>query len=94
MNDYSKALPNSWVLKGLNAIFKELSPDETLKKIDMNGCVYVNGERVQSIVCVAQPTNRYFRIDPDCVFVRKRFCVTKGTKTILKAKTRKSAAHN
>jgi len=85
MNDYSKALPNDWVLKGFNAIFKELSPDETLKKIDMTGCVCVNGEYVQSIVCVAQPTDRYFRIDPDCVFVRKRFCVTKGAKTILKA---------
>lgn len=90
--NYNRTLPNSWVLKGLNAIFKELSPGETLKKIDMNGCVYANGEYVQSIVCIAQPTNRYFRIDPDCVFVRRRFCAAKNTKTILKVRKTKEGA--
>lgn len=83
--DYSIPLPNDWILKGFKAIFKELTPDEHLKKVDVTGAVYVNDKCVQSIVCIAEPTNRYFRIDPTEVFVRKRFNVTKDQKTLLKA---------
>ena len=79
-----KPLPNDWVLKGLKKIFNALEPNETLKKIDVTGAVYVKGKEVQSIVCIASPTNRYFRIDPTEVFVRKRFNVTKDQKTLLK----------
>ncbi len=78
-----KTLSNDWILKGLKAIFKELTPDESLKKIDLQGSVYVNGKEVQTIVCIASPTQRYFRIDPNCVFVRKRFNVTKDQKILL-----------
>ena len=81
--DKCKALPNDWILKSFKAIFKELTPEESLKKIDMQGVIYANGKAVQSIVCIASPTNRYFRIDHDIVFVRKRFCVTKDQKTLL-----------
>lgn len=81
--DKRKTLPNDWVLKCFKAIFKEMTPEESLKKIDMQGSIYVNGKEVQSIVCIASPTNRYFRIDYDSVFVRKRFCVTKDQKTLL-----------
>lgn len=78
--------PYDWILKGFKAIFKELTPDETLKKINLYGAVIINGKKTQSITCIAYPTNRYFRIDPDKVFVRKRFSVTKDQKTILENK--------
>lgn len=79
-------LPNDWILKGFKAIFKELTPNETLKKINLDGAVIINGKKMQSITCIAYPTNRYFRIDPDKVFVRKRFSVTKDQQTLLKYK--------
>ena len=83
--NYDIPLSNAWIGKGFKAIFKELTPDEHLKKIDVTGAIYVNGKRVQSVVCIAEPTNRYFRIDQSEVFVRKRFCVTKDQKILLKA---------
>jgi len=78
-----KLLLSNWVLKGFRAIFKELSPEESLRKIDVSRSIFVKGCEVQSIVCIAFPTNRYFRIDFDRVFVRKRFCITKDEKTLL-----------
>ena len=83
--DYSIPLPNDWILKGFKAIFKELTPDEHLKKVDVTGTVYVKNKCMQSIVCVVKPTNRYFKIDPFEVSVRKRFNVTKDQKILLKA---------
>lgn len=80
-----KKLPNEWVIKAFKAIFKEMTPDEILKKVDVTGTIYVNNQPIQSIVCIVEPTNRYFRIDPSEVFVRKRFNVTKDQKTLLKA---------
>ena len=78
-----KLLLSDWVLKGFRAIFKELFPEESLRKIDVSGSIFVKGHEVQSIVCIVFPTNRYFRIDFDRVFVRKRFCVIKDEKTLL-----------
>lgn len=83
--DDSIYLPNDWILKSFKAIFKELTPDEHLKKVDVTDAVYVKDKCVQRIVCIAEPTNRYFRIDPSEVIVRKRFNVTKDQKTLLKA---------
>lgn len=83
--NYDIPLSNAWIIKGFKAIFKELTPDEHLKKIDVTGVIYVKGKSVQSIVCIAEPTGRYFRIDQSEVFVRKRFCVTKDQKILLKA---------
>ena len=86
--NYDIPLSNDWIAKGFKAIFKELKPDERLKKINMN-CGLRWGRQhkyEQYIVCIAEPTNRYFSINSSEVFVRKRFNVTKDQKTLLKSK--------